>query len=212
MQVQKGCHRIQQILKRLFDITVSLSALLIISPLLLLAGIATAVLMGRPVIFRQERAGFNGSRFMIYKFRTMTDARDSNGQFLPDEERLTRFGRLLRTTSLDELPELLNVLKGEMSLVGPRPLHLRYRDRYTLEQRRREEVRPGITGWSQINGRNVLSWEDRFVQDVWYVDNWSLWLDIKIMIITAWKVLFMRDINANGEATMSEFMGTKFKR
>lgn len=196
--------------KRLLDIIASVSCLILLFPILAGITVLIAVFLGWPVIFCQERAGLRGRRFTIYKFRTMTDARNNKGQLLPDENRLTRFGRFLRSTSLDELPEFFNVLRGKMSLVGPRPLHVRYQDRYTPEQRRREEVKPGITGWSQIKGRNVQTWEDRFVYDVWYVDHWSLWLDIKILIITAWKVLFMRDINAPGEATMSEFMGSKY--
>ena len=163
--------------------------------------------MGSPVLFKQQRPGLHGKPFMMSKFRTMTDARDGDGNLLPDADRLTRLGRFLRSTSLDELPELFNVLKGDMSLVGPRPLLMRYLDRYTPEQARRHEVRPGITGWAQINGRNALSWEDKFTLDVWYVDHCSLLLDMRIILQTIWKVLRREGISQEGEATMSEFMG-----
>lgn len=164
---------------------------------------------GLPVFFAQQRPGLHGKPFYIYKFRTMTNARDTNGQLLPDEQRLTRFGQFLRSTSLDELPELFNVLKGDMSLVGPRPLLMQYLERYTLEQARRHEVRPGITGWAQINGRNAITWEEKFKLDVWYVDNCSLWLDSKILALTIWKVLRREGISQQGQATMSEFLGTQ---
>lgn len=164
--------------------------------------------MRRPILFHQLRAGLYGRPFWLYKFRTMTDARDSNGRLLPDEQRLTRFGRWLRSTSLDELPELWNVLKGDMSLVGPRPLLVEYLDRYSPEQARRHEMKPGLTGWAQVNGRNALSWEEKFRLDVWYVDNWSIWLDFKILWLTLVKVLTRDGISAHGHATMPEFKGS----
>jgi len=165
--------------------------------------------LGRPVLFRQVRPGLHGKPFMMYKFRTMTEERDAEGRLLPDEKRLTSFGAWLRSWSLDELPELFNVLKGDMSLVGPRPLLMEYLDRYTPEQFRRHEVKPGITGWAQINGRNAISWEEKFKLDVWYVDNWSLWLDMKIIALTFWKVIKREGINQPGHATMEEFYETK---
>jgi sugar transferase EpsL len=186
----------------------ALIVLLVLSPVLLVLAILTRWKLGSPILFRQMRPGLHGKPFMMYKFRTMSDARDSAGNLLPDEQRMTRFGRFLRSTSLDELPELFNVLKGDMSLVGPRPLLLQYLERYTPEQARRHEVKPGITGWAQINGRNALSWEEKFALDVWYVDHQSLWLDIKILFLTLWKVLKREGITQAGEATMSEFMGT----
>ena len=196
-----------KILKRLFDLTSSLALLILLSPLL--AGIAALarLLLGSPVFVRQLRPGLHGRPFTLLKFRTMTEARDPAGNLLPDEQRLTRLGRFLRRTSLDELPELINVLKGEMSLVGPRPLLMRYLDRYTPEQARRHEVKPGITGWAQINGRNALTWEEKFKLDVWYVDHRSFWLDAKILLLTLWKVLQREGINQPGHATMEEFRG-----
>lgn len=193
--------------KRLFDILISLGLIIVLSPLFLVLLGAVYWKMGRPVIFTQLRPGLNGRPFKMYKFRTMTEERDSEGNLLPDEERLTPLGRFLRETSLDELPELFNVLKGDMSLVGPRPLLMQYLDRYAPEQARRHEVKPGITGWAQINGRNAITWEEKFVLDVWYVDNWSLWLDMKILAMTVVKVLKREGISAAGEATMPEFMG-----
>lgn len=163
--------------------------------------------MGTPVLFRQQRPGKNGRLFTLLKFRTMTDERDDRGVLLPDQRRLTSLGLFLRRTSLDELPELVNVLRGDMSLVGPRPLLVRYLDRYTPEQARRHEVRPGITGWAQINGRNAISWEQKFRLDVWYVDHHTLWLDLKILAITVWNVIRRKGISANDHATMHEFMG-----
>lgn len=161
--------------------------------------------MGRPIFFKQVRPGLYGKPFVLYKFRTMLDLRDQTGKMLPDERRLTSFGRWLRSTSLDELPVLFNVLKGDMSLVGPRPLLMEYLDRYTPEQARRHEVKPGITGWAQINGRNAISWEEKFALDVWYVDNWSLLLDFRIIFLTILKVLKHEGISADGYATMPEF-------
>lgn len=163
--------------------------------------------MGRPVLFRQTRPGLHGRPFVLYKFRTMTDARDEQGKLLPDEQRLTRLGRWLRATSLDELPELWNVLKGDMSLVGPRPLRMEYLTRYTAEQMRRHEVKPGLTGWAQVNGRNSLSWEEKFRRDVWYVDNWTLWLDFKILLRTVLVVFRREGISAPGHATAPKFIG-----
>ena len=175
--------------------------------ILLIIAILVKINMGSPVFFQQLRGGMNGNPFRLIKFRTMTDKRDENGQILPDHDRLTRFGIWLRSTSLDELPELLNILKGDMSLVGPRPLPLKYIERYSNTQRRRLEIKPGLTGWAQIQGRNALTWEKRFQLDVWYVKNQTFWLDIKIMCLTPWIVIKRDGINAGGEATMPEFMG-----
>jgi Sugar transferases involved in lipopolysaccharide synthesis len=200
---------VQAYLKRVFDIVVSAVALTVLAPVMGLIALAVWRTMGRPVLFRQARPGLHGKPFVMYKFRTMRDLRDAEGNLLPDEARLTPFGRWLRTTSLDELPELVNVLRGEMSLVGPRPLLMEYLDRYTPEQARRHEVKPGITGWAQIHGRNNLSWDERFKLDVWYVDNWSLWLDVKILWRTLWMVLRREGISAQGHATMPEFRGSQ---
>jgi sugar transferase EpsL len=175
--------------------------------LLIVISLVILIQIGRPVLFIQMRPGLNGKPFYMYKFRTMTDETDEQGNLLPDELRLTRLGKFLRSTSLDELPELFNVIKGDMSLVGPRPLLMQYLERYTPEQARRHEVKPGITGWAQINGRNAITWEEKFVLDVWYVDNWSLWLDMKILAMTLVKVFRREGISAEGEATMPEFMG-----
>lgn len=195
-------------LKRGFDLILTLVGLIGLMPLfIILYGVIWAK-MGRPVIFKQRRPGYKGKPFYIYKFRTMTDERDENGNLLPDSERLTPLGVFLRRSSLDELPELFNVLKGEMSLVGPRPLLIQYLDRYTPEQARRHEVKPGITGWAQVNGRNALGWEEKFALDVWYVDNCSLWLDLKILALTMIKVFKREGISAEGSATMPEFMGS----
>jgi sugar transferase EpsL len=195
-------------LKRLFDLLASLLLLLLLSPLLLISALLVWHFHGRPVLFAQRRPGWRGRPFLIYKFRTMTQARDAQGNLLPDAQRLTRFGRFLRSTSLDELPELLNVLRGDMSLVGPRPLLMEYLPRYTPEQARRHEVRPGITGWAQVNGRNAISWEEKFRLDVWYVDHHTLWLDLKILALTVLQVFQRKDISAAGHATMPEFTGT----
>jgi lipopolysaccharide/colanic/teichoic acid biosynthesis glycosyltransferase len=197
--------RVQAYLKRVFDVVVSATALVVLAPVMGLIALAVWRTMGRPVLFRQVRPGLHGKPFVMYKFRTMRDLRDAEGKLLPDEARLTPFGRWLRSTSLDELPELLNVLRGEMSLVGPRPLLMEYLDRYTPEQARRHEVKPGITGWAQIHGRNNLSWDERFKLDVWYIDNWSLWLDLKILWRTLWMVLRREGISAQGHATMPRF-------
>jgi lipopolysaccharide/colanic/teichoic acid biosynthesis glycosyltransferase len=196
-------------LKRLFDILVSTLALLVLWPLLLGLCLVSWAKLGRPVFFRQERPGLHGKVFRLIKLRTMSDARGPDGELLPDEQRLGRYGRFLRSTSLDELPELINILRGEMSLVGPRPLLVRYLPRYSPEQARRHEVRPGLTGWAQVKGRNTLSWSERFELDVWYVDHRSCWLDLKILFLTVEAVLGRRGISAEGEATVSEFMGNE---
>lgn len=196
-------------MKRLFDILVSLGALLVLAlPLLLLAGVVRYKL-GSPILFRQVRPGLRGRPFKMVKFRTMTDECGADGELLPDVLRLTTFGRFLRASSLDELPELWNVLRGEMSLVGPRPLLMEYLPLYSTDQARRHEVRPGITGWAQINGRNAVSWEARFRLDVWYIDHRSLWLDLKILWLTVRKVVVREGISAQGEATMPRFTGNK---
>jgi sugar transferase EpsL len=196
--------------KRLFDISVSLISLITLSPLIFVLTMLVRIKLGAPVLFRQQRPGLYGRPFGLLKFRTMTDARAASGVLLPDAQRLTAFGCFLRATSLDELPELFNVLKGDMSLVGPRPLLMQYLDRYTPEQARRHDMCPGITGWAQVNGRNAITWEEKFKLDVWYVDNWSLWLDIKIIGMTLWKILKREGINYPGQATMQEFMGSKY--
>lgn len=196
-------------LKRILDIYLGSLALVILSPIIIVTAILVALTMGTPVIFKQVRPGYKGKPFTIYKFRTMKDAYDATGKALPDDQRLTAFGRFMRGSSLDELPELLNVLKGEMSLVGPRPLRMDYLARYNTEQARRHDVLPGVTGWAQINGRNSISWEEKFKLDVWYVQNQSLWLDIKILALTLLKVFKRSDISAEGHATMPDFMGSE---
>ena len=195
--------------KRIFDSVASGLALLVLAPVLTVLATVIRVCLGTPVLFRQPRPALNGQPFSLVKFRTMTDRRDAQGDLLPDGQRLTPFGRFLRSTSLDELPELWNVLRGDMSLVGPRPLLMQYLGRYTPEQARRHEVRPGITGWAQINGRNTLTWEQKFALDVWYVDNLSLGLDLKIIALTMWKILKREGVNQPGQATMEEFLGSK---
>lgn len=194
--------------KRVFDGVVASVALLILAPVLLVLSILVRRFLGAPVIFRQIRPGLNGQPFSMYKFRTMTNARDRKGALLPDAERLTPFGRFLRQTSLDELPELFNVVRGEMSLVGPRPLLMQYLALYTPQQARRHQVRPGITGWAQVNGRNAISWEEKFALDVWYVDHQSLALDLRILWLTVLKVMRREGISAAGEATVSPFQGS----
>jgi len=191
--------------KRLFDLVVAIPSVIIFLPFLSLIGILIYFKVGSPVFFQQVRPGLHGRPFTIYKFRTMTEERDKEGNLLLDADRLTPLGQFLRKTSLDELPEFWNVIKGDMSLVGPRPLLMQYLDRYTSEQARRHEVKPGITGWAQVNGRNAISWEDKFALDVWYVDNWGIWLDLKIIGITILKVLRREGISQKGEATMGEF-------
>jgi lipopolysaccharide/colanic/teichoic acid biosynthesis glycosyltransferase len=195
------------ILKRAFDIVCSAFALLLFWPVLLILYVLVRVNLGSPALFRQQRPGLHERPFMMVKFRTMLDALDADGNPLPDHVRLTRFGRLLRATSLDELPELWNVLKGDMSLVGPRPLLMEYLPLYSAEQSRRHAVRPGITGWAQINGRNTLSWKQKFDLDTWYVDNRSFWLDIRILLLTVRKVFIREGISADGVVTMSKFTG-----
>lgn len=195
--------------KRIFDLFFTLVGLIIISPLILIIALLVRVLHGKPVLFSQLRGGYRSAPFTVFKFRTMSDDRDAQGGLLPDEQRLTGLGHFLRATSLDELPELINVVRGEMSLVGPRPFFYHYVDRYTPEQARRHDVLPGITGWAQINGRNVLTWEDKFRLDVWYVDHWSFWLDIKILLLTLWKVINREGISQPGHATAEEFMGSE---
>lgn len=196
-------------LKRILDVLVSFVGLIILSPIIGIVFWKISRKLGSPVLFRQVRPGKDGKPFEMLKFRTMLDAVDSNGQPLPDEERMTTFGSFLRASSLDELPALWNVLKGDMGLVGPRPLLMEYLPLYSNDQSRRHEVRPGVTGWAQINGRNSIGWEDKFKLDVWYVDNFSLWLDVKIIFLTVKKVVMRDGISADGEATMSKFTGTK---
>lgn len=196
-------------MKRVFDTFIILLVLPVVLPVSLFIGVVVALKLGRPVLFVQNRPGLRGRPFRMCKFRTMKDERDAQGELLSDELRLTPFGRLLRSTSLDELPELLNVLRGEMSLVGPRPLLMQYLPLYNDHQRRRHEVRPGITGWAQINGRNAISWEQKFDLDVWYVDNRSLWLDIRILFLTIWKVFKRDGISQEGEATAAPFTGSR---
>jgi len=194
--------------KRMFDLIMTTIGLIVISPFLALLALLVRKYLGKPVLFRQVRPGYHGKPFELIKFRTMTDQRDTKGRLLSDSQRLTRFGHFLRAFSLDELPELFNVMRGEMSLVGPRPLLMRYLKRYSPEQARRHNVLPGITGWAQINGRNVLSWEDKFKFDVWYVDHWSFRLDLKILWLTIWKVITREGISQPGHATAEEFMGS----
>jgi sugar transferase EpsL len=189
------------------DFTVAAAGLLVMAPILVLIGLLVRISLGSPVLFRQQRPGLHGRPFILYKFRTMTDAMDESGQPRPDEERMTRVGSLLRSTSLDELPELWNVLKGDMSLVGPRPLLMEYVDLYTPDQARRHLARPGITGWAQVNGRNAVGWEERFRMDTWYVDNRSLGLDLKILALTAWTVIRREGIGQEGHVTKERFRG-----
>lgn len=192
-------------MKRLFDLVLTLPAFLLLSPLLLTIAAGIRLIIGQPILFTQTRLGLGGRPFTLYKFRTMTDARDEKGNLLPDADRLTPLGMFLRSSSLDELPELINILKGDMSIVGPRPLLMQYLDRYTPEQARRHTVKPGLTGWAQVNGRNAISWEEKFKLDVWYVDHWSFGLDLKIIALTVLAVLRREGISAEGEATMAEF-------
>ncbi|MEG7534556.1 sugar transferase [Vibrio cholerae] len=198
-------------MKRIFDFLLAAIFLLLFSPIILFIAWKIRKNLGSPVLFRQTRPGLNGKPFEMIKFRTMKDAVDSNGNPLPDSERMTPFGDKLRNSSLDELPELWNVLKGDMSLVGPRPLLMQYLPLYSREQARRHEVRPGITGWAQINGRNAISWEEKFKLDVWYVDNWSFGLDLRVLLLTVKKVIFKEDISAEGEVTMPPFKGNKYE-
>lgn len=194
-------------LKRAFDIVFSAGWLIGFAPLLLLVAILVRLKLGSPVLFVQERPGLRARPFRMVKFRTMTDGRDADGELLPDEQRLTAFGKFLRSSTLDEFPEMWNVLTGEMSVVGPRPLLMRYVARYSPFQARRMEVKPGVTGWAQVNGRNSLSWEEKFALDVWYVDHHSFWLDMKIVVMTFFKVFARSGINSDKAATMEEFRG-----
>jgi len=198
----------QRAIKRLLDVSVAGAALLLLSPVVAAVALLVRLKLGSPVLFRQERPGLRGKPFTLVKFRTMLDARDADGKPRPDEERLTRFGHWLRSSSVDELPELWNVLKGEMSLIGPRPLLMHYLPLYSPEEARRHDVRPGITGWAQINGRNAISWEEKFALDVWYVDNWSLAFDAKILLASFVSVFSRHGISAEGAATMPEFTGS----
>ncbi len=193
--------------KRLFDFTFALLALIILSPVIFATAILVRVFLGTPILFKQERPGYKGRPFFIYKFRSMTNRRTRNGSLLSDAERLPRFGHLLRSLSLDELPELFNILRGEMSFVGPRPLLMEYLPLYSPEQARRHDVVPGLTGWAQVNGRNAIDWPTRFKMDVWYVDNWSFWLDIRIILLTVWKVISREGVNQEGQSTVEYFKG-----
>ena len=195
-------------IKRLADVVVALFVLIIFSPIILVVAILIRFNLGSPIFFRQQRPGLHGKPFLMIKFRTMRDAEGRDGRPLPDAQRMTRFGNLLRKVSLDELPELWNVLRGEMSLVGPRPLLMQYMERYSDRQKKRHDVRPGVTGWAQVNGRNAVDWDTRFEMDVWYVENWSLLLDLKILFLTVKTVLKRDGVSAEGHVTMPEFMGS----
>ena len=196
-------------MKRLFDVLMALFALLLLLPVMIIVGVLVRIKLGSPVLFTQDRPGKNSQIFKMMKFRTMLDARNKHGELLPDEQRMTSFGRFLRSTSLDELPGLINVLRGDMSLVGPRPLLVQYLPLYSPHQARRHEVSPGITGWAQVNGRNALSWQKKFELDVWYVDNQSFWLDLKILLLTVKKVFVREGISANDHVTMEPFKGSE---
>ena len=200
-----------QLIKRIFDVLFALTALIFLAPVLIVVSIVIVIFDGFPVFFSQTRPGKNGNPFKLHKFRTMKEVRNQKIELIQDGERITNFGGILRRMSLDELPELFNVLKGEMSIVGPRPLLLQYLKRYSDEQARRHEALPGITGWAQINGRNAISWEEKFRLDVWYVDHWTFWLDIRIILQTIWKVIKGEGISQPGRATMDEFMGNSEK-
>jgi lipopolysaccharide/colanic/teichoic acid biosynthesis glycosyltransferase len=204
--IQPQC-LVEAVVKRIFDIFVASVALVVLAPIIAIVALLVRSKLGKPILFRQQRPGRNGQAFEMVKFRTMLDAVDRDGKPLPDSDRLTPFGRLLRSTSLDELPELFNVLRGDMSLVGPRPLLMQYLPLYSAEQARRHEVRPGLTGWAQINGRNAVDWQEKFLMDVWYVDNQTFLLDLKIILLTMRKVAFRENISAEGEATMLPFLG-----
>jgi sugar transferase EpsL len=195
--------------KRIFDLTLAILSLIFLSPIFLLIAILVRVFLGTPIFFQQERPGYKGKPFRIYKFRTMTIRLSQDGNLLPDSERLTPLGQFLRAFSLDELPELYNILRGDMSIVGPRPLMMEYLPLYSPEQARRHDVVPGLTGWAQINGRNAIDWPTRFALDVWYVDHRSFWLDIKIIFLTVWKVVKRENINQPGHATIEYFKGNK---
>src|SRR5574340_1263958 len=195
--------------KRLFDMVFAALSILILSPVLLILALLVRSFIGRPVLFWQDRPGYKGRPFRMVKFRSMSDARDAHGGLLPDQDRLTPFGRWLRRLSLDELPELYNILRGDMSLIGPRPLLMEYLPLYSPEQMRRHDVRPGLTGWAQVNGRNAIGWPERFRLDAWYVDHRSFWLDLRILLLTVWMVLTREDINEHGEATRGLFQGNE---
>ncbi|QUG86575.1 sugar transferase [Bacillus nitratireducens] len=196
-------------MKRLFDLFVSLSLLVFLFPLIIIVAVLVRIKLGSPIIFKQQRPGLHGVPFFLYKFRTMTDEKDSEGNVLPDDVRFTRFGGFLRKYSLDELPQLFNVITGDLSLVGPRPLLMEYLELYTEEQAKRHNVRPGITGWAQVNGRNAISWEEKFDFDVWYAKKRTFWLDMKILLLTAKKVFKSEGINQVGHVTVEKFNGTK---
>jgi sugar transferase EpsL len=193
--------------KRIFDFTFALIALIILSPILLVTAILVRVFIGAPILFKQQRPGYKGRPFFIYKFRSMTNRLARDGSLLPDAERLTHFGSFLRSLSLDEWPELFNILRGEMSFVGPRPLLMEYLPLYSPEQMRRHDVVPGLTGWAQVNGRNAVDWPARFNMDIWYADHWSFWLDIKIILMTVWKVISREGVNQEGQSTVEYFKG-----
>ncbi len=195
--------------KRTFDLITTSLGLILLSPVMLILAVLVRLFIGAPILFRQQRPGYKGQPFYIYKFRSMTEARDARGNSLPDTVRLTRFGNFLRSLSLDELPELFNILRGDMSLVGPRPLLMEYLPLYSPEQMRRHDMHPGLTGWAQVNGRNALTWQDKFKLDVWYVDHWSFFLDTKIIWLTVWKVIRREGINQAGSATTEYFAGNK---
>lgn len=196
-------------IKRILDFVLSIIIMLVCLPVMLIVGLIIFLTEGKPIFFFHERPGKDGQPFKLIKFRSMRNARDAEGNLLPDGERITNFGNFIRKTSIDELPELINVLRGEMSLVGPRPLLMQYVDRYSPQQFRRHEVLPGITGWAQVNGRNTISWNEKFMLDIWYIDHWSVWLDIKILLLTVWKVISGEGISQAGRATMDEFMGNE---
>ncbi|WP_404466668.1 sugar transferase [Planococcus rifietoensis] len=199
-------------MKRLFDFILSLIALIVLSPVILITALLIRSKIGSPIVFKQQRPGLNNKSFQVYKFRSMTDEKNAEGQLLPDNVRLTSFGKVMRKLSLDELPQLLNVLKGDMSFVGPRPLLMEYLNLYDERQKKRHNVRPGITGWAQVNGRNAISWEQKFEYDVWYVENQSFWLDIKILFMTVMKVFKSEGISQDGQATMTKFKGSSTSR
>lgn len=198
--------------KRVFDLCIAVPTLILATPVMLLTSILVTLFLGRPVLFRQQRPGRNAAIFTLLKFRTMTQELGPDGEPLPDKDRLTSFGRFLRRSSLDELPELINVLRGEMSIVGPRPLVIRYLERYSSDQMRRHQVNPGITGWAQVNGRNALSWNQKLTMDVWYVDHQSFWLDTKIVALTLWALLTQHGIDEPGQVGSSEFLGDRHGR
>ena len=198
----------QKVIKRFFDIVIAVLALIILSPIMLIVALLIKINLGSPIFFKQKRIGKDNKEFEMIKFRTMKNTTDKNGKLLSDEERLTRFGKFIRSTSIDELPELVNILKGEMSLIGPRPLLVQYLPLYNKQQIRRHNVLPGLTGWAQINGRNALTWKKKFELDVYYVDNWSLWFDIKIFFLTFKKLFIREGINKEGKATTEFFDGT----